>query len=40
MEEKSFELVVRGNDFEIIFDRVNGKMLSWKKDNKSLIQSG
>ncbi|MFD1450895.1 beta-galactosidase subunit alpha [Oceanobacillus sojae] len=40
MEEKSFELVVRGDDFEIIFDRVNGKMLSWKKDNKSLIQSG
>lgn len=40
VEEKGFKLIISGKDFEIIFDRINGKMLSWKKDNKQVVQAG
>ncbi|TCZ81294.1 beta-galactosidase subunit alpha [Paenibacillus albiflavus] len=40
MTQKHCELIVQGDEFEIIFDTVKGSMKSWKRHGKLVIEKG
>ncbi|MFW6309359.1 MAG: glycoside hydrolase family 2 TIM barrel-domain containing protein, partial [bacterium] len=40
LKEKKSEIIIRGADFELIFDKVEGRIVSWDKDGFSLIKEG
>ncbi|MBN3524124.1 beta-galactosidase subunit alpha [Paenibacillus apiarius] len=39
-EERHCELIVRGADFEIRFDTVKGRLTSWKRNGKVIVEQG